>query len=58
MRDANRGPVSDPRPESTYDRNERLWRALIAALTGFLTVARRELGMKQGVKCPRCGHQH
>jgi hypothetical protein len=56
--DANAGPVSNARTQGTPDRNERLWRAFIEALGAFVRVARRELGMKEGVKCPRCGHQH
>jgi hypothetical protein len=42
--------------ESPEDLNRALWRALVEALTLFLREARRQLGMKRGEKCPRCGH--
>lgn len=51
--------IVPPEPKDTPDRdvNRVLWLALVAALTTFLRVARRELGMKHGEQCPRCGNR-
>ncbi len=40
------------------DLNRALWVAFVRALGGFLTVARRLLGMKHGATCPVCGWRH